>query len=129
MTEPGGIVAPESPFCRGRRNDVGAVDGRILEKGFVREKKWVSKTLENNGGGKVNIIFWLCSRLHPWGCSGRFEGGHPWRWITWGLGPEESFKGANSSGARSADVMEGTGWKPLSIALQKVDLAGNPAVA
>ena len=28
----------------------------------------------------------------------------------WGLGSEEGFKGANSNGARSADVMEGTSW-------------------
>ena len=49
-------------------------------------------------------------RLHPWKCSCGFEGGHPWRWITRRLGLEENFKGVNSSGDRSADVMEGTGW-------------------
>ena len=42
MAESGGVVVPESPYFSGRRNDVGAVNGRILEKGFVRERKWVS---------------------------------------------------------------------------------------
>ena len=103
-------MAPESPFCSGRRNDVGAVDGRIAEKRFVREKKWVSKTPGNNRGWKVNILFWFRSRLHPWKCNRGFEGGHPWRWIAGRFGLKESFKGANSSGARSADIMKGTGW-------------------
>ena len=57
MAESGGVVAPESLYCSGRRNDVGAVDDRIAEKGFVRERKLVSKTLGNNGCGKVNILF------------------------------------------------------------------------
>ena len=57
MTKSGDVVALESPFCSGRKNDVGAVDGRIAEKGFVRERKWDSKTLGNNKGEKVNIIF------------------------------------------------------------------------
>ena len=73
MAKPGGVVAPDSPFCRGRRNYVGAVDGRISEEGFVRERKWVSKTLGNNGDGKVNILFWLRARLHRWKCSGRLR--------------------------------------------------------
>ena len=57
----------------------------------------------------MNILLWFRARLHPWKCSDRFGGGHPWRWIPGGLGPEEIFQGANSSGARSADVIEGTG--------------------
>ena len=77
MAESGGVVAPESRFCSGRRNDVGAVDGRIAEKWFARERKWVSKTLGNNGSKKVNILFRFCLRLHPWKCSGGFEGGRP----------------------------------------------------
>ena len=79
MAESGNVVAPESPFLSGRRNDVRAVDGRILGKGFARERKWVSKTLGNNRGWKVNGLVRFCSRLHPWKCSGRFEGGHSWR--------------------------------------------------
>ena len=39
MAEPGGVVAPESLSGSSRRNDVGAVDGRIVEKWFVRERK------------------------------------------------------------------------------------------
>ena len=57
VAEPGSIVASESPFGSGRRNDVGAVDDRIAEKWFVRERKWVSKMLGNNRGRKVNIVF------------------------------------------------------------------------
>ena len=48
MAESGGVVDPEGLFCSGRRNDVGAADGRIAETVFVRERKWVSKTLGNN---------------------------------------------------------------------------------
>ena len=57
MAEPGSAVAPESLFGSGRRNDVGAVDGRIAERWFVTERKWVSKMLGNNGGRKVNGLF------------------------------------------------------------------------
>ena len=110
MAEPSSVVAPESPICSGRKNDVGAVDGRISEMRFVRERKWVNKTLGNNGSWKVNNLFWLCAWLHPWRCSGGFEGGHPWRWIAGGLGPEESFKSANGSGSRSANIVKGTDW-------------------
>ena len=52
MAKTDGIVAPKSPFFSGRRNDVGAVDGSILETWFVRERKRVSKSLETTGGGK-----------------------------------------------------------------------------
>ena len=38
------VVAPEGPFGWGSRYDVGAVDGRISEKGFVRGRERVSKT-------------------------------------------------------------------------------------
>ena len=110
MIESGDVVAPEIPFCSGRRNDAVAVDGRISEKEFVRGRKWVSKTLGNNGGWKVNILIRFHARLHPSKCSCGFEDGHPWRWIAGRLGLEESFKGVNSSGDRSADVMEGTDW-------------------
>ena len=57
MVEPGGVVAPESPSSSGERNDAGAVNDRIAEKWFVRERTWVSKTLGNNGGRKVNRLF------------------------------------------------------------------------
>ena len=67
----------------------------------------MSKTLGNNGGWKVNMFR---SRLYPWKCSVGFEGGFPWRWIAGRLGPEESFKDRNSSGARSAGIMEVAGW-------------------
>ena len=76
----------------------------------MRGRNWGSKTLGNNRDWKVSILFWFRVRLHPWKCSGRFEGSHPQRWIAGRLGPEESFKGANISDARSADIMEGTGW-------------------
>ena len=39
-----GVVASEGPFGWGSRYDVGAVDGRISEKGFVRGRERVSKT-------------------------------------------------------------------------------------
>ena len=91
MAKSGGDVASEGPFGWGRRNDVVAVDGR--------ERKLVSKTFGNNGSWKVNIRFRFSVWLHPWRCSSRFEGGHPWRWVVGGLGPEESFKDANSSGS------------------------------
>ena len=70
MAEPDGVVAPESPFCSSRRNDDGAVDGRIAEKGFARERKWVSKKLGNNRSWKVYIIFRFGGWLHPWRCFG-----------------------------------------------------------
>ena len=57
VAKSGGVVAPENPFCSSRRNDIGAVDGRISGKRFVREKKGVSKTLGNDRGLKVNILF------------------------------------------------------------------------
>ena len=38
MAESGGVVAPKSLFCSGRRDHVGAIDVRIVEKGFVRER-------------------------------------------------------------------------------------------
>ena len=57
MAKSGSVVAPESPFSSGRMNDDGAIDGRIAEKGFVRERKRVSKTLGNNRGRKANIFF------------------------------------------------------------------------
>ena len=60
MAESSDIVAPESSFCSGRRNDVGAADGRIAEKGFVRERNRVSKTLGNDGGWKMNILSVSC---------------------------------------------------------------------
>ena len=110
MAKSSGVVAPESPLCSGRRNDFGSIDGRILEKGFIRERKRVSKTLGNNRDWKVNILFGFRDSLHPWSCSRWLDAGHPWRWITGRFGCEERFKGANSSGARSANVMEGTGW-------------------
>ena len=110
MAKPGGVFDPESPFFSGRRNNVGAVDpDRIAEKWFVRERKWVSKTFGNNRGRKVSGLFRFRLRLHPWKCSFGFEDGHPWRWITGNLGLEESFKGANDSGARSANIVESTG--------------------
>ena len=65
MVEPGGVFARESLSGSGRRNDVGAVDGKIAEKWFVRERKWVSKTLGNNRGRKMNGLFWFCLILHP----------------------------------------------------------------
>ena len=99
MVKSSDVVASKCPFRRGRGYDVVAVDCRIFEKGFVRERKWVSKTFGNNRSWKVNILFWVGVGLHPWRCSGRFEGYHPWRWIVGGLGLEESFKGANSSGS------------------------------
>ena len=99
MAKSRGVVASESPCCWGRRNDVVAVDCRILEKGFIRERKWVSKTFGNNGGWKVNSLFQLWVWVHPWRGSGRFEWGHPWRWIVGGVGPEGSFKGADGSGS------------------------------
>ena len=80
-----------------------------MEKWFVRERKWVSKTLGNNGGRKVNGLFWFRFRLHPWKCSCGFEDGNPLRWIAGRLGLEKSFKGMNGSGAGSADIVEGTG--------------------
>ena len=57
MAKSGGVVAPESLFCSGRRNDVGAVDGRTAEKWFVRERKRVSKTLGNNGKHSLSVSF------------------------------------------------------------------------
>ena len=110
MAEPDGVVALESLSDNGKRKDVDAVDGRIAEKWFVRERKWVSKTFGKNEGRKVNILFWFRSRLHPWKCSCRFEDGQSWRWIAGRFGREESFKGANGSGDRSAGIVEGTGW-------------------
>ena len=97
VTKSSGVVAAKGSFGWGRRYDVVAVDGRISEKGFVRERKQVSKTFGNNGSWKVNILFRFSVLGHPSRCSGRFEGDHPWRWVDGGLGPEESFKGANSS--------------------------------
>ena len=44
VTKSSGVVASEGSFGWGRRYDVVAVDCRILEKGFVKERKWVSKT-------------------------------------------------------------------------------------
>ena len=57
----------------------------------------------------MNGLFLLCAWLHPWRCSSGFEDGPPWRWITGRLGLEESFKGADGSGAGSSNVVEGTG--------------------
>ena len=57
MAKPGSAVAPESLSGSGRRNDDGAVNGRIAEKWCVRESKWVSKTFGNNKGRKMNIFF------------------------------------------------------------------------
>ena len=108
MAEAYSVVAPESLSGSGRRNDVGAVNDSIVEKGFVRERKWVSKNFGNNGGRKVNSLFEFCSRLHPWKFSCGFEDSHPWRWITGRLGLEEIFKGANGNGARSANIVKGT---------------------
>ena len=51
------VVASDGPFGWGRRDDVVAVDGRISEKGFVRERKRVSKMFGNNGSWKVYILF------------------------------------------------------------------------
>ena len=110
VAKSGGVVAPESLFCSGRRNDFGAVDDRILEKGFIRGRKRIIKTLGNGGSGKVNILFLFRARLYSWKCSGGFEGGHPWRGIAGRLGPEESIKSAKSNGARKAKIMKGTGW-------------------
>ena len=62
MAKPGGVVAPESLSGSGRRNSVGAIDGRIAEKWLVRERKLVSKKFGNNGGRKVNILFWFRSK-------------------------------------------------------------------
>ena len=59
MAEPGSVVAPESSSGSRRRNDVDAADGRIAEKWFVRERKWVSKILGNNRGRNVNCLFWF----------------------------------------------------------------------
>ena len=53
MVKSDSVVTPVSPFFSGRRNDVGAVDGRIAEKLFVMERKRVSKTFGKNGGRKV----------------------------------------------------------------------------
>ena len=49
MAKSGGVVALEGPFGWGRGDDVVAIGGRILKKGFVRERKRVSKTFGNNG--------------------------------------------------------------------------------
>ena len=38
------VVTSEGPFGWGSRYDVGAVDCRISEKGFVRGRKQVGKT-------------------------------------------------------------------------------------
>ena len=127
MAKPGSVVCPESMFFSGRRNDVGAVDGRMTEKGFVMERKWVSRTLGKNGGRKVNILCRFPLGLHPWKCSCGFEGGHPWRWIAGRLGLEESFKGVNGSGAGSSDVVEalaGAGSSTSNEALSMDEVAG-----
>ena len=58
----------------------------------------------------MNIIFQFRLRLHLWKCSYGFEDGHPWRWIAGRLGLEDCFKGVNGSGARSANIVEDTGW-------------------
>ena len=110
MAETGSVVDPESSSGSGRRNDDGAVDDRIAEKWFVRERNWVSKTFGNNGGRKVNSLFQFLSRLHPWKFSCGFEDGHPWGWITGGLGREETFKGVNGSSLGSTNIVKGTGW-------------------
>ena len=52
MAKPGSLVALESLSGSGRRNDVGVVVGRIAEKWFVRERKWVSKRLRKTRVGK-----------------------------------------------------------------------------
>ena len=99
MAETGSAVASESLSGSGGRNDVGVVNGRIAEKWFVRERKWFSKTFGNNRVWKVNILFGFHNCLHHWRCSGGLDAGHPWRWITRGLGCEESFKGAKGGSA------------------------------
>ena len=43
MNKSSGVVASEGPFGRGRGYAVIAIDCRISEKGFVRERTWVSK--------------------------------------------------------------------------------------
>ena len=45
VAQSSGVVALEGSFGWVSRYDVGAVDCRISEKGFVRERKRVSKTL------------------------------------------------------------------------------------
>ena len=51
MAKSGGVVAPESLSGSGGRNAVDAVDGRIAEKWFVREKNGLAKHLETTGVG------------------------------------------------------------------------------
>ena len=65
MTKTGSVVAPESLSSSGRRNDVVAVDDRILKKGFDRERKWDIKTFGNNRVWKVNSLFGLRNGRHP----------------------------------------------------------------
>ena len=110
MAKSGGVVAHESPFCSGRRNDIGAVDGRIAKKGFARERKWVSKMLGNNRAWKVNSLLGFHNGLHPWRCSGWLDAGHPWRWIAGKFGCEESFKGGKSRCTGNANVVKSTRW-------------------
>ena len=66
------MVASESLFFSGRSNNVGAVDGRIAEKWFVRERKWISKTLGNNGGRRVHMLFLISFEAAPLEVQWRF---------------------------------------------------------
>ena len=52
MAKSGGVVASEGPFGCGGRDDVGAVDVRISEKGFIRKRNWLTKRLKTTGVGK-----------------------------------------------------------------------------
>ena len=65
MDKPSGVVALERSSGSSRRNDVGAVDGSIVEKWFVRERKWVSKMLGNNRGRKINVSFLVLFEAAP----------------------------------------------------------------
>ena len=45
MTKSGSVVASEGLSGGGNRDDVVAIDGRIVENWAVRERNWVSKIL------------------------------------------------------------------------------------
>ena len=52
MAETGSVVALESLSGSGRRNDVGAVDGRIAENALSGRENGLAKRLETTGVGK-----------------------------------------------------------------------------
>ena len=65
MVETDSVVASKSlSGSRSRRNDVSAVDGRIVEKGFVEERNGLAKYWKQQGL-ESEQYFWVSQLLAP----------------------------------------------------------------